>query len=161
MSNFFERLDYLRRKNHETIAFIADVCGVSGPAVHGWRKGGLPKPDKLNLLASHYGVTIDWLLYGRDEGPPQPSTAPPGQPLRVAEDPGELYAASAQERRVRDYAAEGWALAAGSRRSGQYETLMLHVAGAFGQTEDAAWHARRGSEILDKIADQNEKEPTP
>ena len=64
MSNFFQRLDLLRRKRGETIVDIASLLGISGPAVHGWKSGKLPKPDKLRLLAEHYGVTIEWLLEG-------------------------------------------------------------------------------------------------
>lgn len=64
MSDFFNRLDLLRQSKGESIIDIAHYLGISGPAVHGWKKGGLPKPDKLRLLAEHYGVTVEWLLTG-------------------------------------------------------------------------------------------------
>lgn len=64
MSDFYNRLDLLRRNKGESIIDIAHYLGISGPAIHGWKKGGLPKTDKLHLLAEHYGVTVDFLLTG-------------------------------------------------------------------------------------------------
>lgn len=62
---FFGRLDLLRRKRGEALTDIASFLGISGPAIHSWKKGGLPKPDKLHLLAEHYGTTVEWLLSGK------------------------------------------------------------------------------------------------
>ena len=64
MSDFFNRLDLLRQKKGETLVYVGEIAGVSGPAVHSWRKGGLPKPNKLRLLAEHYGVSVEFLLTG-------------------------------------------------------------------------------------------------
>jgi len=82
MSEFFNRLDLLRRERKEALTDVAAFLHISGPAVHGWKKGGLPKPDKLRLLAEHYGVTVEWLLSGDGAAPPQ---------ARVMEPPREGY----------------------------------------------------------------------
>lgn len=71
MSDFYNRLDLLRKERGEAITDIASFLGISGPAIHGWKKGGLPKPDKLRLLADHYGTTVEWLLGGIGTSPPQ------------------------------------------------------------------------------------------
>ena len=76
MSDFFNRLDLLRQNKSESIIDIAHYLGISGPAVHGWKKGGLPKPDKLRLLAKHYGVTVEWLLTGVEDKSSIRSTPP-------------------------------------------------------------------------------------
>jgi transcriptional regulator with XRE-family HTH domain len=76
MSEFFNRLDLLRRQRKEALTDIAAFLHISGPAVHGWKKGGLPKPDKLRLLAEHYGVTVEWLLSGTGAAPPTAAHEP-------------------------------------------------------------------------------------
>lgn len=66
MTDFFSRLDYQRKKRGETLVDVARIVGISGPAIHAWKKGSLPTPDKLHLLASHYGVSVEWLLTGNN-----------------------------------------------------------------------------------------------
>jgi len=64
---FFARLESLRRGRGETLGDVARVCGISGPAVYGWRTGRMPSTDNLLLLARHYGTTVEWLLTGGGE----------------------------------------------------------------------------------------------
>ena len=67
VNDFYNRLDLLRKRKGESIVDIARFLGISGPAVHGWKKGGLPGADKLHLLAEHYKVSVDWLLTGSED----------------------------------------------------------------------------------------------
>lgn len=74
-SDFFRRLDELRKLHGESLTDVAAVCGVSAPAVHGWRKGGMPKLDKLRLLADHYRCDVGYFL-----GHPGIRTVPADEP---------------------------------------------------------------------------------
>lgn len=74
-SDFFSRLDALRRTKHEKIVDVARICGISPPAVQGWKNGKMPTIDNLRLLAQHYGVTVDWLVAGRDDATHQRETS--------------------------------------------------------------------------------------
>lgn len=92
MSDFFNRLDLLRKRRGESIIEIARLLSISGPAVHSWKKGGLPKPDKLRLLAEHYGVSVEWLLAGDDRelrkaGTARYPEAPPGAGAALVREP--------------------------------------------------------------------------
>jgi hypothetical protein len=57
---------------------VAAICGVSGPAVHGWKGRSKPTTENLKLLAEHYNVTVDYLL-GQD--PERVSHARPVDPI--------------------------------------------------------------------------------
>lgn len=61
MSNFFgDRLRTLR--GTRTKAAFARMLGIPAPMYHRYETGQIPKHEKLEVIATHCGVTIDWLL---------------------------------------------------------------------------------------------------
>ena len=56
--------------------FVAATLKVASPSVSNWESGKtMPTPENLSMLASLYGVSVDYLL-GRDEPPSQPAETP-------------------------------------------------------------------------------------
>ena len=63
-----ERLAASRKAGGYTQSEIAEKLGVSFQAVRLWERGEtLPELDKLVELASLFGISLDWLIAGREE----------------------------------------------------------------------------------------------
>lgn len=63
-----DRLQRLRKKNGYTQDSLADALGVSRQAVSKWEcTEASPDTDNLIALARLYGITLDELIYGKDE----------------------------------------------------------------------------------------------
>ncbi|HWW46280.1 MAG TPA: helix-turn-helix transcriptional regulator [Xanthobacteraceae bacterium] len=78
---FKDRLREARRavRPKLTQAAVAERIGVTAQAVSGWERGeAKPEHDKLSIVAKLYGVTVDWLLDGREVH----EAAAPGEELR-------------------------------------------------------------------------------
>jgi len=43
---------------------LAELAGVTQPAITGWFNGATPYPSTVNRLCMIFGVRRDWLLYG-------------------------------------------------------------------------------------------------
>lgn len=63
-NSFAFRLKELLELKGLTLQAVADVLGVSRPAVHKWTKGGEIDYEKLRKLAGFLGVNWIWLRYG-------------------------------------------------------------------------------------------------
>lgn len=63
---------------------LADLMGVNKVTVSRWRRGELPEPFYLSLLAEHLGTTVEHLKTGAGaqmEGEPIPLAVPDSEPL--------------------------------------------------------------------------------
>ena len=67
---FQERLGRLRRERGLSQENLAEVVGVTRQAVQKWESGASrPDMDNLSALAVYFGVTLDYLVLGREQAP--------------------------------------------------------------------------------------------
>lgn len=67
---FQERLNRLRRERGLSQEDLAEVVGVTRQAVQKWESGASrPDMDNLTALADYFGVTLDYLVMGREPVP--------------------------------------------------------------------------------------------
>ena len=67
---FQERLNQLRRERGLSQEDLAEVVGVTRQAVQKWESGASrPDMDNLTALADYFGVTLDYLVMGREQPP--------------------------------------------------------------------------------------------
>ncbi|WP_338030556.1 helix-turn-helix transcriptional regulator [Chromobacterium alkanivorans] len=64
--DFHERLNLLKRRKRVPARVIAKECGVSMQTVYNWLKYSMPDSSNMTRLCAYFGVTPDWLLYGRE-----------------------------------------------------------------------------------------------
>jgi transcriptional regulator with XRE-family HTH domain len=63
----FEIFERLMRQRGETFSDVARAIGVSPSTFTDWRAGRYtPKADKMQKIADHFGVNVEYLLTGRD-----------------------------------------------------------------------------------------------
>lgn len=59
----YQKFQILLDQSGETAYQVAKKTGISTATLSSWKKGRYcPKVDKLNLLANHFGVTIEYFL---------------------------------------------------------------------------------------------------
>lgn len=52
---------------------ISRATGISNMTLSDWKRGvSTPKHDKLKKIADYFGVTVDYLMTGKEEAPPEP-----------------------------------------------------------------------------------------
>ena len=59
---FAENLSRLQEQNGESNYKLAKALGVSQTSIANWKNGTDPHPICLNVVANHYGITVDELL---------------------------------------------------------------------------------------------------
>ncbi len=62
--DFKERFNALFKRGHWSNLRLAQVVGVTGPTVFGWRNGALPHPRNWPLLVQTLHTTVSGLLFG-------------------------------------------------------------------------------------------------
>lgn len=68
MSDFSQRLAAARKEKRMTQSEVAERLNVSFQAVSLWERGETtPEIEKLTEIADLYGVSVDWLLRGKEE----------------------------------------------------------------------------------------------
>lgn len=68
---FWQRVDELRGR--ETLAELAAAIGVRDQSIRAMRsQDRYPKIETMNVLASHLGTTVDYLMTGKDSDVPKP-----------------------------------------------------------------------------------------
>ena len=76
---FQERMNRLRRERGLSQEDLAGVVGVTRQAVQKWESGASrPDMDNLTALADYFGVTLDYLVLGREQ---VPAAQPQGQTI--------------------------------------------------------------------------------
>ncbi len=72
MTEFRERLYQLRKARGLSQEELANIVGVSRQAVQKWEAGtSRPDMDNLDQLSQYFGVSLDYLVRGREPEPPQ------------------------------------------------------------------------------------------
>lgn len=74
---FSRNLNWLIQREHLTQKMVAAICGVSTSTVSTWCKGiNIPRMDKIEILANHFGVTKSDLLEEKTKGTSPAGTLP-------------------------------------------------------------------------------------
>jgi transcriptional regulator with XRE-family HTH domain len=66
--SIWERLRDLAKKRKKSLKNASKETGVSEGAISGWKKS-YPTVDNLALLANFYGVSLDYLVFGKSPVP--------------------------------------------------------------------------------------------
>lgn len=83
---FGERLRFARTAAGLTQVALAQALGIRQNQISVWEAGTSgPHRDRLPIIASKVGTTVDWLLTGKGAAPHPTSDAPPALPA-VTED---------------------------------------------------------------------------
>ena len=65
----YQRFEALLKKNGTTVYRVSKATGISNSTFSDWKNGrSTPKADKLQLIAEHFGVSLDALLGGETGG---------------------------------------------------------------------------------------------
>lgn len=66
--NFYQRFIMLCNEIAKSPSKVAIENGISKPTVTKWKSGGMPTDANALKLANYFGVTVDYLLNGEDNG---------------------------------------------------------------------------------------------
>lgn len=74
MYEIFEKL----LKEHGVTAYrVAKETGVTTATLTSWKQGKYtPKPEKLQKIADYFGVSLTYLMTGKDDAPKEPQLKP-------------------------------------------------------------------------------------
>ena len=76
----------LKKRNHNRKA-RADAVGISLQPFTSWaNRGSIPGADIAYHIAEYLNVSVDWLLTGKEDTPPENVNLPPPEILELAED---------------------------------------------------------------------------
>lgn len=68
---FFTKYEQLCKEKNLSPTGVAIKLGISRASVTKWRNGAIPTSETLSLLASFFGVSVDYLLNNTDvKNPP-------------------------------------------------------------------------------------------
>ncbi|QOD84160.1 helix-turn-helix transcriptional regulator [Chromobacterium haemolyticum] len=59
-------MNHLKRRKRIPARAIAEACGVSTQTVYNWLSYSKPGSSNLSRLCAYFGVSAEWLLYGRE-----------------------------------------------------------------------------------------------
>lgn len=66
MYEFFEKLMQKKDVNHSD---VSKATGISQSSLSDWKSGRYtPKADKLKKIADYFGVSVEYLMTGKEEG---------------------------------------------------------------------------------------------
>lgn len=73
----YEIFEQLLQKYGVTSYKVAKEAGVTQTALSNWKSGrSTPTVKTLQKIADYFGVTVDYLMTGKDEKPPEPQLTP-------------------------------------------------------------------------------------
>lgn len=73
----YEIFEQLLQKYGVTSYKVAKEAGVTQTALSNWKTGrSTPTAKTLQKIADYFGVTVDYLMTGKDEKPPEPQLTP-------------------------------------------------------------------------------------
>lgn len=64
--NFWKRLQSLLIEKKINSKQLGLAIGVQGASITGWKKGSYPRADTAVKIAQFLGVSVEWLVTGRD-----------------------------------------------------------------------------------------------
>ena len=68
VAEFVQRIDALLKERNEKRLSLAEHCGFSLQSITEWsRRNSMPSADKVFAIADYLGVTIEWLLTGKED----------------------------------------------------------------------------------------------
>lgn len=82
--SFYNKVDLLCRERGISISRIGEIIpglNVTGGSVSGWKKGAVPRNDKVRAIADYFDVTVDYLMGTEEEAGVQmekPNSSPYG-----------------------------------------------------------------------------------
>lgn len=69
----YEIFAKLLEKHGITAYKVSKATGIAGSTFSDWKNGrSVPKQDKLQKIANYFGVTVDYLMTGEQEGEKEP-----------------------------------------------------------------------------------------
>ncbi len=69
---FWERDLELGNSVRKGPSVVAMELGFSNATSSGWKKGAMPRPAALQKIATYFGCTVEYLLYGDKKEAPTP-----------------------------------------------------------------------------------------
>ena len=64
---FYTRLKDICKSKGTTLTAVLKSLGISTSSTGTWKKGALPSGENLIALSTHLNVSVDYLLFGKDE----------------------------------------------------------------------------------------------
>ena len=64
---YYENFEYLCNKNNVKPSQVSKATNISTATLTSWKQGKYtPKPDKLELIAKYFNVSLNFLMYGKE-----------------------------------------------------------------------------------------------
>ena len=81
------RIDSVLKKRNLKRKAVADAVGISLQPFTSWaNRGSIPGADIAYHIAEYLNVSVEWLLTGKENTPPENVNLPPPEILELAED---------------------------------------------------------------------------
>ena len=81
------RIDSVLKKRNLKRKAVADAVGISLQPFTSWaNRGSIPGADIAYHIAEYLNVSVEWLLTGKENTPPETVNLPPPEILELAED---------------------------------------------------------------------------
>lgn len=75
----YEIFEQLLQKNGVTAYKVSKETGVTQSTLSDWKRGrSTPKSDNMKKIADYFGVSVDYLMTGKDEPKQKPLNSPSG-----------------------------------------------------------------------------------
>ena len=76
-TNMYSIFEQLLQKHGVSTYRVSKDTGIAQSVFSSWKNGiSTPKQDKMKKIADYFGVTVDYLMTGKDEKPPEPQLTP-------------------------------------------------------------------------------------
>lgn len=102
---FFERFSALCKESGQTPNSVAKDIGASSGSVTAWKNGAAPRNATVAKIASHFGVSIDYLLGKSDHNTPADQRSVSDEDIKFALFGGSGEITDAMYDEVRQFAA--------------------------------------------------------
>lgn len=81
------RIDSVLKKRNLKRKAVADAVGISLQPFTSWaNRGSIPGADIAYHIAEYLNVSVEWLLTGKEDTPPENVNLPPAEIIELAED---------------------------------------------------------------------------
>ena len=66
----YEIFEQLCRERGVTARYVATTLGIGQSSFSDWKRGSKPRNDKLKKIADFFGVTVEYLMTGKEKNTP-------------------------------------------------------------------------------------------